>query len=155
VLPTMSDVALTLTQPWATLVIDGAKRIETRSWRTPHRGRLGIHAAKGFPVEARATCMEPPFAHALGLHRGWEDLPRGALLGFVELIDCVPTTGIEVACISEQEHDFGDYGAGRWAWLLGEVEPLPEPIPMRGALSLWKIKGLGYSPGRPATGERS
>ena len=41
--------ALTLTQPWASLVAIGAKRIETRSWSTPYRGLLAIHAAKGFP----------------------------------------------------------------------------------------------------------
>jgi hypothetical protein len=36
--------ALTLTQPWATMVAIGAKAIETRSWSTPHRGWLAIHA---------------------------------------------------------------------------------------------------------------
>ena len=40
-----ATVALSLTQPWATLAITGAKSIETRSWKTPHRGALGIHAA--------------------------------------------------------------------------------------------------------------
>ena len=40
--------ALTLTQPWATLIAVGAKRIETRSWGTSYRGRIAIHAAKGF-----------------------------------------------------------------------------------------------------------
>jgi len=40
--------ALTLTQPWATLVILGVKRIETRGWATPYRGRIAIHAAKGW-----------------------------------------------------------------------------------------------------------
>ena len=39
--------ALTLTQPWATLVAMGAKRIETRSWTTNYRGPLAIHAGKG------------------------------------------------------------------------------------------------------------
>jgi hypothetical protein len=41
--------ALTLTQPWATLVAIGAKTIETRSWPTSYRGPLAIHAAKGYP----------------------------------------------------------------------------------------------------------
>jgi len=36
---------LTLSQRWATLVALGAKRIETRSWRTSYRGPLAIHAA--------------------------------------------------------------------------------------------------------------
>jgi activating signal cointegrator 1 len=45
--------AITLTQPWATLVAIGAKRIETRSWPTNYRGPLAIHAAKGFPKWAK------------------------------------------------------------------------------------------------------
>ncbi|MFL5577327.1 MAG: ASCH domain-containing protein [Gemmatimonadaceae bacterium] len=45
--------ALTLTQPWATLVAIGAKTIETRSWPTHYRGEVAIHAAKGFPDWAR------------------------------------------------------------------------------------------------------
>lgn len=38
--------ALTLMQPWATLVAIGAKRIETRSWATRYRGPSAIHAAR-------------------------------------------------------------------------------------------------------------
>lgn len=45
--------ALTVTQPWASLIAIGAKRIETRSWRSSYRGPLAIHAAKGFQKEAK------------------------------------------------------------------------------------------------------
>jgi len=38
---------LSLLQPWATLVVMGIKKIETRSWSTTHRGALLIHASKG------------------------------------------------------------------------------------------------------------
>ncbi len=41
--------ALTLWQPWASLIAIGAKSIETRSWATPYRGRLAIHAAARKP----------------------------------------------------------------------------------------------------------
>ena len=44
--------ALSLTQPWAELVVLGEKQWETRSWRTSHRGRIAIHAAKKFPAWA-------------------------------------------------------------------------------------------------------
>jgi hypothetical protein len=40
--------ALSLTQPWATLVVTGEKEVETRSWRTNHSGMIAIHASKGF-----------------------------------------------------------------------------------------------------------
>lgn len=38
--------ALSLWQPWATLIANGAKQIETRSWSTSYRGPILIHAAK-------------------------------------------------------------------------------------------------------------
>lgn len=47
--------ALTLTQPWASLVAIGAKEIETRSWTTRHRGWLAIHAAAGWDAAAKAA----------------------------------------------------------------------------------------------------
>src|SRR6266567_3747703 len=65
--------ALTLTQPFATLVAGGAKHLETRSWSTSYRGPLAIHAAKGFPADAEALCEVSPFREALlalGYSRG-------------------------------------------------------------------------------------
>jgi activating signal cointegrator 1 len=56
---------LTLTEPWASLVVDGQKRFETRYWPTRYRGLLLIQAAKGFPTGARALCYEEPFKSAL------------------------------------------------------------------------------------------
>jgi activating signal cointegrator 1 len=147
------SVALSLTQPWATLVVAGAKLVETRSWRTPHRGHLAIHASKGFPRWAKDLCSEEPFLSALivaGL-ASERDLPLGALLGSVSLVDCVPTTGIEVADISDQERAFGDYSPNRWAWLLENPER-HTPQPCNGALSLWDVeKALALGASRPMT----
>jgi len=136
------SVALTLTQPWGSLVVCGAKRLETRSWRTTHRGPLFIHAAKGFPRWARDLCAAEPFKTALresaGI-RSASELPLGALLGTVTLLDCVPTTSTELDGIGDDERAFGDYGEGRWAWLLAEPRSLDRPVPMKGALSLWQV----------------
>lgn len=140
--------ALTLTQPWASLVAIGAKRIETRGWRTAHRGPLAIHAAKGFPKWAKETCAEPAFAAELGRDR----LPVGAVIATCRLISCMPTRELqenrliqvdpEARCddflLGEEERAFGDYSPGRWAWLLADIEALPEPVPAKGALSLWE-----------------
>jgi ASCH domain len=61
--------ALTVAQPWATLIAIGAKRIETRSWMTRHRGPLAIHAARAFPRIARDLARTSPFAEALATGR--------------------------------------------------------------------------------------
>ena len=68
--------ALSLTQPWATLVVLGAKSFETRSWTTTYRGPLLIHAAKRFPSYARA------FAETeRALSRLPRKLPFGGIIG--------------------------------------------------------------------------
>ncbi len=134
--------ALSLTQPWASLVCLGVKKIETRSWQTPYRGQLAIHAAKGFPKDARAMCLKEPFKRVL-MAAGIEsvaDLPLGALLATVQLLDCIPTGKVR-SQISSEEYAFGDYSAGRFAWILEDVQPLAVPVPAKGALGLWTLDG--------------
>ncbi len=82
---------LTLTQPWATLVAEGAKKIETRSWETLYRGPLAIHAAKGYPD--RGLRFDEPFYSALWRAGIKPDMPipTGAIIAVCNLIDCVPT----------------------------------------------------------------
>lgn len=146
--------AITLTQPWATLVAIGAKRIETRGWQTNYRGPLAIHAAKGLgPVGGMAglwdLCEGEPF-HSILRPVGLPTiLVRGAIVATCELIGCVPTeyikqvkiirlTGYDEWLWTENEKAFGDYAPGRYAWLLANIRALPEPIPAKGALSLWE-----------------
>ena len=126
--------ALTLTQPWATLMALRAKTIETRSWWTSYRGELVIHAAKGFPKWAREICDEPEFAEALS---GWDagSLPLSMGLCIVRLVECVPTQDVKP---STKELCFGDYTFGHYAWLTEYVMPLPPGEPVRGALGLWE-----------------
>lgn len=156
--------ALTITQPWATLVAIGAKRIETRSWATSYRGALAIHAGAGLgPVGGRTGLHDLAFSDPDGyfyqaLKRAnvfcIDDLPRGAIVATCELIDCVPSEKVmavfgayapeDVARgrvfwpLTDQELAFGDYSPGRYAWLLADVRPLAEPIPAKGALGLWE-----------------
>ncbi len=122
----------------------GAKRIETRAWRTSYRGLLAIHTARAFPVEARALCEREPFRsallrdEALDASRPLADqLPLGYVLAVVYLEDCQPTESIELP--AEPERTFGDYGPGRYAWYFSSVYQLPQPIPARGSLGLWNI----------------
>lgn len=129
--------AITLTQPWATLVALGAKRIETRSWRTDYQGPLAIHAAKSYPKWARNLCKVEPFKSALaplGVHFEPADY-----LGMVVAV-CELENVFSVSClgVDEPERSFGDYSAGRWAWMLARVKPLAVPIPAKGALGLWE-----------------
>jgi len=136
--------AITLTQPWATLVAIGAKRIETRSWWHQYRGRLAIHAAKAMPDWAMDICAEEPFRSVLlaaGI-AGVCVLPRGAVIATCRLADCLPTDAVSPFRLTEQELAFGDYAAGRWAWILEDVKILPDRIPAKGMLGLWEWNEL-------------
>ena len=86
-------VALSLWQPWAYLVVTGAKKIETRTWKTNYRGPIAIHAAITFPPIAKSFAREE---RALG--RVPDQLPFGAIIGAVTLTDVVPA--MEAATIS-------------------------------------------------------
>ena len=149
--------ALSLMQPWATLIAQGAKRIETRSWSTSYRGPLAIHASKGLPGwVADAVRSEPQFTNALGdlfnpHGRVLGDLPRGCIIAIAELISVKfitensdgwnwfgPTGRWFDYEITDQERAFGDYTPGRYAWLLADVRPIDAPIPAKGALGLWE-----------------
>lgn len=150
--------ALTLTQPWAALVAIGAKRIETRSWGTRHRGPLAIHAAKGFGGLPRGrsladVCLDEPFRSALvaagiRLFVAGQDLPLGAVVATCTLVGCYRIEGAyediyRRTYAAEHERAFGDFTPGRYAWVLTDVIALPEPIPARGMQGLWEWDEVG------------
>jgi activating signal cointegrator 1 len=137
---------LSLTQPWASLIIVGAKKVETRSWRTSYTGPLAIHASKGFPVWARETLLhDPDFYEALRGHGTHETLdgiitdrlPLGAVIGYVNLMGCRRTEDVWRQ-LPEEETKFGDYSPGRFAWFLSNPVARSRPITAKGSLGLWE-----------------
>jgi hypothetical protein len=152
--------ALTLRQPWATLVAIGAKQIETRSWAPSYRGRIAIHAAKGFSKEDRRLVIDKyDFYRPISDHFGVfaeeliDALPLGAIIAECRLVDCLPTQDMIVnpaypsifrkhpELDTPLERAYGNYNPGRWAWLLADVNLLPKPIPVLGMLGLWEWEG--------------
>lgn len=82
--------ALTIWQPWASLIACGVKQYETRSWPTKYRGPIAIHAAARYtrkwdlPVDlAKVVDMEM----AAGRCPKWEAMPFGAVIATAELVD--------------------------------------------------------------------
>lgn len=130
--------ALSLTQPWATLVAIGAKKIETRSWRTNYRGSIAIHAAKGFPTAARQFSMTRAVWQVTALDRA-SDYPRGCVIAIGFLDDVVPIESLfDQPRLTFREKMFGDYSPGRFGWILNGVQQFDKPIPAKGALGLWE-----------------
>jgi hypothetical protein len=143
---------LTIIQPWASLIALGEKKIETRSWRPKYRGPILIHAGKS--VDKGALKI---FSFVL-MHHHVDNLPSGAIIAKANIVDCVeiglgtdPINRIAYLKNGEKvtgnEFGFGDYSPFRFAWMLDNIEPLKEPIPAKGKLSLWEFdcKGSGLN----------
>lgn len=73
--------ALSIKQPWATLVVHGLKGIEVRNWPTARRERILVHAAR-IP-----DCRPQAWRH-LPEHLGSQAQMLGGFVGSVDLVDC-------------------------------------------------------------------
>lgn len=133
--------ALSLWQPWATLIAREAKRIETRSWHAPGSivgERIAIHATRS--NDHHWLRGREPFATELA------DVayPLGAIVCTVRLVACEVITPDLVRAIHERdgghlELAYGDYRTGRYAWHLADVRPLAAPIPATGRQGIWNV----------------
>lgn len=125
--------AITLWQPWATLIALGVKQYETRSWATPYRGRIAIHAAKKWDAETLMDFTVPEVWRVMQQHRIRDyDLPLGAIICIGDLTGCVPT-----ALVPRNEQRFGNFTPGRFAWKIEHVRVLLNPIAISGKQGLW------------------
>lgn len=147
--------AITIHQPYATLIAIGAKQYETRSWPTRYRGPIAIHAGKTIDgiydlareVHHRRIDGLPyaPFAHAVfdclkesGHYPSpftCAQFPVGSIVAIGELVDCYQM-GIDAP--NANERLFGFWSVGRYAWKIANVEFLDTPIPVRGQQGLWE-----------------
>lgn len=154
--------ALSMTQPWASLVAIGEKRVETRSWNTNYRGKIAIHAAKNFPREARRLCFSNAEIFYTLLSIGYitfnrvfqayeideKKLITGAVIATCKIIDTVKTgESIRQDWLTRHELAFGNFTPGRYAWLLEGAVILKNPIPAKGALGLWDWDKKGLQDG--------
>jgi len=139
--------ALTLYQPWATLIAIRAKKIETRSWSTKYRGPLAVHASGNVTfihMKSRDyICDKEPFQSILTkeLNRTKEInfMPMGAIIAVCNLEACFKIDPGPLL-ISEMEKAFGDYTPGRFMWMLEDMQKLDEPIYLKGRMGLWEWK---------------
>ena len=99
---------LSLQQPWANLIADGSKTIETRTWGTSYRGELVI-----------VSSMKPAIE------------PAGCAVCICRLVDCRPMT------VEDEVAACCDCDDGRWAWVLTDIRPVV-PVPVKGQLQLYR-----------------
>lgn len=125
--------ALSLWQPWASLIADEEKRIETRSWRPPewllHKW-LAIHAAKK---------IDKDFAYQCGYGANGILCPRGAIVAVVWLDSWIRFNPENTEYISDDEKRYGDFEEGRFGWQFAEIRKLPEPLPIIGRQGIFEV----------------
>jgi hypothetical protein len=134
-------IALSVMQPWASLLLAGVKRFDTRPWHTAHRGLLAIHASRKLTRDGRALCAREPVRWLLR-HTGHDDirtLPCGGVLGTVNLLRCVRVEDLDLDALSETERSLGDFSPGRWAWEMADPARWPMPVTVRGRLGLFEL----------------
>jgi hypothetical protein len=128
--------AISLWQPWASAWLSPIKYHETRSWETLRRGPLVVHASK---TRTGLRCIDRSLERVLLDHFGpnWRtELPFGALIGTVELIDCerIGETFVSSGAtpVDHADHAAGDWTEGRFAWKRGVFQVFERPIPYVG-----------------------
>jgi hypothetical protein len=130
--------AISVEQPFATLIVLGVKQHMARSWVTQHRGPLLIHAARPFGDAARQLCCREPFRSVLK-QAGYAipaDLPRGVVLGTVELCNCLHAHAVP---LPPEEEPFRDVRPGWYVWLLKGARRLAQPIPLTGRQGIYEV----------------
>lgn len=115
--------ALSVIQPWAWAFFHASplKDIENRVWHSSYRGPLLIHASKKYDREGQLW-IEDEFGIIVP---GPNSLPRGAIVGQVNMIDCVQNHG--------SLWFFGPYG-----FVFDNPQAL-EPWPCRGELGIFEV----------------
>lgn len=152
--------ALTIHQPYASLIADGRKPYETRHWAPPAvliGERVAIHAAKKWDDELRETAIE--FGYDPD---GQPGMPLGAVVATARLVAAHQLTG---AVVDSDEHGwwastcrtigndpmqrqmygtlciradrYGDFHGGRWAWAFDKVDRFEHAVPAHGAQGFW------------------
>ncbi|MCG6137675.1 MAG: ASCH domain-containing protein [Nostoc sp. LLA-1] len=137
--------AISLHQPWASLIPMGLKKYETRSWSTNYRGPLLICAAK-------KTSREQKLYHQYFLTKyqelltdtdnyvDWDDLPFGCAVALVDLTACIRMTQTFINEQPQTELDTGDWRLGRFAWKLDNIRRIVPAIPITGKQGLFNAE---------------
>ncbi len=144
---TMPTRAITLTEPWASLLVLLLKCNETRGWPTKYRGSLLIHAAKGMPRYAREAVCNSPFLQDLTAAFHVEtasqvlevlDTRRGHVVGQCEIVGCHRSEDVRDS-LSARERAYGDYSDNRYAFAIEHAVAFDSFIPCRGMLGIWTV----------------
>lgn len=122
---------LTIKEPWATLIIDGYKKYEFRSWKTNYRGKILIHAGMSLEKDMLKRFEEYDLKCS-----------KGEIIGEAELTDCILVDkefNDELIKINPVVYAKSNH-VQKYAWKLENVIKYSNPIPIKGKLGLWNYE---------------
>lgn len=138
--------ALSLWEPWASLMATRAKSIETRHWHTAYRGPLLICASKHRVLrdlwdDLDRSSFQRGLEILLKENRRVlpEDLSFGYAVALVDLIDCVPTGVLRAGDQIGTDAPFGNFEHGRFGWITRALRRL-RPFPVTGRQGLFSVE---------------
>lgn len=149
---------LTVKQPWASLIVEGIKDIENRTWKCPEKyigQRVLIHA--GIDQKLDKMPLDGVFSKGqlnklMERYTEYELCKRsnqfGSIIGSVEIIGCKINHPSIWAEKCEPLYKFGTNRIieATYNWILANPIKFPEPIPCKGKLSFWDYPNILAEP---------
>ena len=125
--------AISIKQPWASLICMGIKDVENRTWQTHYRGRIFIHASKSADSRFKGSS-----AHRIFTEDQNKAIPF-TISGHLYIANLVPSAIIGEAIITDCVQDSKSIWAepGAWHWVMKKAVLYDRPIKCNGALSFW------------------
>lgn len=122
---------LTIKNPWASLIIEGYKKYEFRSWKTNYRGKILIHAGLRLEKDMLSRFKDYNL-----------DCINGAIIGEADLVDCIlvdEAFSKKLRCIDPIVYGRSNH-VENYAWKLENIKKYDEPIYIKGKLGLWNYQ---------------
>lgn len=164
--------AITIKQPWASLIVEGIKDVENRTWRCPQKyigKRVLVHAGSTCEKRHWSALNENQLRDIRNTHfynDFVDNLPAGAIIGSVKIVDCVvnhkSVWAEKTFEMVDQYCKTGCYGTNKctnkcfnfnskendliYNWVLANPIKFSEPIPCRGKLSFWEYPNILAEP---------
>ena len=117
---------LTIKEPWASLIINGYKEYEFRSWKTNYRGKILIHAAKSIDKE-KIKELNYNITYS-----------SSEIIGEATITDCILVDEeFNKELIKYNKTVYGNNHIGLYAWKLENIKKYDKKIKVKGKLGLW------------------
>ena len=120
---------ITIKQPFASLIAEGIKEYEFRTWKTKYRGKILIHAGTGIDKDDMKKYENMNL-----------EFPSRRIIAVVEIKDCLELDEeLNNKIISENNIAYGNKVRTGYAWKLDNIKKINYDKEVNGQLGLWNI----------------